>query len=138
MKRNFFIFLIIINFSCSSSKNCIRENKNSETYEAARFGYFSMTLKLNSDSTYYYKSWNHQKALTVDYGKWKLVNKRFYLNSKKTETKTQLGKSRELLFKETEFIKGNDSIIIKSLEEIKNRSLKTYEVFRKIDKKNVA
>lgn len=138
MKRIFLIFLVVIIFSCSSSKNHIRENKNSETYEATRFGYFGITLKLNSDSTYYYNSWNHQKALTEDYGKWKLVNKRLYLNSIKTKTKTQLGKSRKLLFKDTEFIKENDSIIIKSLEEIRSGNLKSYKVLHKIDKKNVA
>lgn len=132
MKRTFFIFLIINIISCSNTMNCIRENKNSETYEAGRFGYFSKTLKLNSDSTYYFNSWSHQKVLITDYGKWKLVNNRFYLNSKRTKTKSQFGKTRKLLFKEQEFIKYNDSIIIKSLEEIKNRSLKSYEIFHKM------
>jgi hypothetical protein len=62
------------------------DEKIFDEYQGGRFGYSGVTLKLYSDSTYYYSEWNHAGQSIKDSGKWGKTNQHFYLNS---ETKTR-------------------------------------------------
>ena len=120
--KKFFFLLTLINFACLSSKRH-EKSKSFEEYEAGKNFYFGMTLKLFSDSTYKYHSWAHNGSITTDFGKWKNIDSKFYLNSLKTNTKTQLGKSKKLLFKNTQFERYNDTLIISSYDTITQKHL---------------
>lgn len=130
MKRAIIIALFL-NLACSSTEKRIRDNSDSESYNAGRFGYYYKTLKLNSDSTYYYNSSTHTGFLVDDYGKWKSKHGRFYLNSEKSKLKGPFGSSKKLHFKEQEFTQFTDSILLNSKDSLHSKAYNKYSVYHK-------
>ena len=69
--------------SCVATRNAqiTTDNQPYNEYNGGRFGYSGVTIKLYSDSTYYYSEWNHTGQSINDNGKWTFQDERFQLQS---------------------------------------------------------
>jgi len=104
-----YLFIIILTITLCSAKTL---RKQFDEYQGGRFGYSGVTLKLYSDSTYYYSEWNHNGYSIEDNGKWGRKNGRFYLNSKyRTRWSGKNVKSYKIYrFETQEFIISSDTL----------------------------
>ena len=89
-----YILILFLTLILCSAKT---DEKIFDEYQGGRFGYSNVTLKLFSDSTYYYSEWGHTGRSIKDSGKWGKTNKHFYLNSEtKTSWTGRNGKSEKI------------------------------------------
>jgi hypothetical protein len=107
--RHKYILTIILTIILCSAKTV---EKQFDVYQGGRFGYSGVTLKLYSDSTYYYSEWNHTGRSIKDNGKWGRRYDHYYLTSKsKTRWTGRNGKSDKIFrFETQEFIMMSDTI----------------------------
>jgi|694.fasta_scaffold148540_2 hypothetical protein len=107
--RHKYILTIILTIILCSAKTV---EKQFDVYQGGRFGYSLVTLKLYSDSTYYYSEWNHTGRSIKDNGKWGRIYDHYYLTSKsKTRWTGRNGKSDKIFrFETQEFIMMSDTI----------------------------
>ncbi|SFU72646.1 hypothetical protein SAMN05216480_11679 [Pustulibacterium marinum] len=81
-------------------------------FKGGRFGYEYLTLKIYSDSTYYFDRWTHNRVSVKDFGKWNMQNDTLNLNSTKSLTGSwfQKRKSKKKYFVNVKFSIKNDTL----------------------------
>lgn len=99
--------------SCKSFKKPYSERQDYSEYKGGRFGYDYLTLKIYSDSTYYFDRWTHNQVSVKDYGNWKKRNDTIYLKSIKsfTESRFPKNKSKKKYFENVGFVIKKDTLL---------------------------
>ncbi|SFJ69729.1 hypothetical protein SAMN05443431_1361 [Olleya namhaensis] len=119
--------------SCKSFKNPNSEKDNFAEFKGGRFGYDYLTLRIYSDSTYYFDRWSHNQVSVKDYGKWNLQNDTLNLNSTEslTESRFPKRKSKKKHFVNVKFSIQNDTLKLYSDSKINNEYSKiSNELYR--------
>jgi hypothetical protein len=124
------IFLTVILCSARADK------KQFDEYQGGRFGYSGVTLKLFSDSTYYFSEWNHTGRSIKDSGKWGKTNQYHYLNSNtKTRWTGRNGKSDKIFrFEMQQFTIKGDTIKLMQKDQKDNDYFDMYYKLYKVEK----
>jgi hypothetical protein len=116
------VFGLITIVSCKSFKNPYFEKGYFAEYQGGRFGYDYLTLKIYTDSTYYFDRWTHNQVSVKDYGNWNKSNDTIYFNSKRTLTESRFpkNKSNKKHFSNIGFIIKNDTL--QRISKVKNKA----------------